>query len=124
MITKVPGCLKDQSDLHQGGTTLCPRIVYCVLLLKKKITLQKCHVLKVKSFPLYPAIHKAESKQSVAPKSSFKYRPNPAILGPSRGFQSYSSESTCPNGFVHAGVDKLLLQSFCITFILASSLRT
>lgn len=71
MITSAPGFLKDQCDLHQGGTAVCPLRVSCVLLLKK-VTLQKRNVLKVKSFPLYPSIHKVENNQTVAPKRSFK----------------------------------------------------
>lgn len=77
MTTWTPGC-----DLHQGETVVCPWRVSCVLLLKK-VTLQKCNVLKVKSFPLYPSIHKVENKQAVAPKSSFKYRCNSPSLEPS-----------------------------------------
>jgi len=50
MITRVTGCLKDLCDSHQE----CPRRVSCILLLKKKVTLQKHDVLKVKSFALYP----------------------------------------------------------------------
>lgn len=100
-VMRVPGCLKDQRDLHQGGTAVCPRRVSCVLFLKKKVTLQKHNVLKVKSFLLYPSGHIAESKQAVNPKSRFKYRHNPPSLGPSRGFQRqlwiYLPQWLCPH---------------------------
>lgn len=100
------GCLKNQHDLHQGGTAVCPRRVSCILHLKNGA----CS--KLNPFVCILLTTKQKGRRLWLPKVVL-HIDSPPHLGPSRGFQPCSSESTCLNGFVPTDFDTYLLQSFC-----------